>query len=317
MEEPAREALVEFPSDVRGAILSYLSQRAGVRPEKIWWRFAQAEGYGDIEGFLERCGQRDGADAERAVRARMVEGWRPLVAQTPRARDAQPASLANLQAEQRPRLVLIAMPDADFASALRCGVAEAAKQVEAEFMGMAWSPALEIYEHLNRLFNRRGVPYRFTDDGLVFKGDQSLNDLTVVPALYVLADERLAGARAEFEDAVTKLRVGGPKDLEDAIEESRKAVESALKVLIDETPRLQRPRQETTDDLVGMLVTGKVVEKQTRDLLTAVARVANGLASHGAGGDIRVVSKDLAVAVVSTAASAITFLAARLPDATR
>jgi len=63
----------------------------------------------------------------------------------------------------------------------------------------------------------------------------------LAPALAALADRRLAGVRAEFEDAVAKLGAGGPKDLEDAIEESRKAVEGTMKVLIDLDPRGSAP----------------------------------------------------------------------------
>jgi hypothetical protein len=58
---------------------------------------------------------------------------------------------------------------------------------------------------------RVGVPYRVTDDGVVFGGDRGLQEVTVLPALDVLGDDRLAGARAEFEDAVAKLRAGGAK----------------------------------------------------------------------------------------------------------
>jgi hypothetical protein len=50
-----------------------------------------------------------------------------------------------------------------------------------------------------------------TDDGVVFGGDRGLQEVTVLPALDVLGDDRLAGARAEFEDAVAKLRAGGAK----------------------------------------------------------------------------------------------------------
>jgi len=135
----------------------------------------------------------------------------------------------------------------------------------------------------------------------------------LAPAFAALADRRLAGVRAEFEDAVAKLGAGGPKDLEDAIEESRKAVEGTMKVLIDLDPRVQLLRRQMIDDLIRTLVDGGVVESETRPLLEGVSRVANSLASHSAAGEVRNTPRDLAAATVSAAATAIAFLAARLP----
>jgi hypothetical protein len=56
------------------------------------------------------------------------------------------------------------------------------------------------------------------------------------------------------------------------------------------------------------------VPKQTRDMLQAVSRIANELASRSSGGEVRVVSRALASATVSAGATGITFLATCLPD---
>ena len=157
------------------------------------------------------------------------------------------------------------------------------------------------------------MPYRLDRQlELQFHGDPGERELVVAPALAALSDPRLAGARSEFEDALTKLGAGRPKDVEDAIEESRKAVESAMKVLIDEH-NLGRTGKEPTERLINALIAGGVVEPQTSDLLRAAARIANAQASHGAGAVVRQVPDELAAAAVSAAATAITFLAARLP----
>jgi hypothetical protein len=149
---------------------------------------------------------------------------------------------------------------------------------------------------------------------VVFHGDQGEHDLIVAPALAVLTDPRLAGVRSEFEDALAKLTAGGPKDREDAIEESRKAVEGTMRVLIAATPGVQAPRHHTIEHLIRALVEGGVVESETRPLLECVSRIANPLASHSAAGEVRNTPRDLAVATVSAAATAIAFLAARLPS---
>jgi hypothetical protein len=133
------------------------------------------------------------------------------------------------------------------------------------------------------------------------------------PALRALREPRLAGARAEFEDALAKLGAGRAKDREDAIEESRKAVESAMKATLAANGELGHERK-TSWPLIEALRDAGIVEAEADQLLMAAARVANATASHGAGSQPRDVPHELAVAVVGAAANAITFLAARLPD---
>jgi hypothetical protein len=82
-----------------------------------------------------------------------------------------------------------------------------------------------------------------------WQGDESVYAAITKPALAVLGDARLAGARSEYEDALANLRAGSQKDLEDTIEESAKAAESVMKVLIDESD-LTRTGKETADPLI-------------------------------------------------------------------
>jgi hypothetical protein len=86
-----------------------------------------------------------------------------------------------------------------------------------------------------------------------------------------------------------------------------------MKVLVDESPGLQRPRNQAAEELVRTLIAGGVVEKETRELLLAVSRIANSLASHSAAGDVRMTPCELAAATVSATATAIALLSARLP----
>jgi hypothetical protein len=171
-----------------------------------------------------------------------------------------------------------------------------------------------VREHVNAMFERRGVPYRVDDDAHVrFIGDQTVRALVLDPALLALRDPRLAGAGAEFEDALAKLGAGRAKDREDDIEESRKAVESAMKAVLAAHGE-HGHEHKTTSPLIEALRDAEIVEPETDQLLSATARVANASASHGAGAQPRDVPHELAAAVVGAAATAITFLAARLPD---
>lgn len=302
----------DFPADLRGALLSYLKQTGGTGFDPIWWAFAQNEGYGSVDDYLAACERRFGDGTAAAVRARMDERWQFLLMQSPNRGNT--AAAEHVKAGMRPMLALSVMPDPDFRVALEHGLRLAAQHLALHDLSFGGTDVVgDLAEHVNTLFAKRGVPYRLDRDvRLQFHGDPTVRELVVAPALAALADPRLAGARSEFEDALTKLGAGRPKDVEDAIEESRKAVESAMKVLID-ARGLDRPARETTSPLIKVLVNGGVIEEQTDDLLRAAARIANGLASHGAGGQIRQVPDDLAAATVSAAATAISFLAARLP----
>jgi hypothetical protein len=206
------------------------------------------------------------------------------------------------------------MPDADFAIALEGGLSIVIETAEVSEGVWPQDYVGPVREHVNTMFERRAVPYRVDDEARVgYFGDPSIRALVHEPALRALADPRLAGARAEFEDALTKLGVGRAKDREDAIEESRKAVESAMKALLAAHGETGHEGKASWR-LIEALRDAGIVEAQADQLLMAAARVANATASHGSGSQPRDVPHELAVAVVGTAANAITFLAARLPD---
>jgi hypothetical protein len=132
------------------------------------------------------------------------------------------------------------------------------------------------------------------------------------PALQVLADPRLAGAISEYGDALAGLRAGKQKDLEDAIEESAKAVESTMKVLIDQS-NLARTGKETADPLIRILIAGNVIPSHADQMLFAAARIRNAAGGHGTGPAPRQTPEDLAVACVAAAGVAITYLGGKLP----
>jgi hypothetical protein len=297
-----------IPRDVRGWLLSYISEAGRAKPDAVFWRFARREGYGSVEDYIEASGEPD------AVRQRMDEAWNRLVGQSARAQQGSAQALANVRADVRAHLVLLAMPDADFAVALEEGLRFVTEAAEMSAGGWPQDYVGPVRGHVNRVFERRGVPYRVDDEGRVgFSGDASARSLVIEPALSALSDPRMAGARAEFEDALAKLGAGRAKDREDAIEESRKAVESAMKATLAAHGQHGHERKKTRP-LIDALRDAGIVEAEADNLLMAAGRVANATASHGSGTLPRDVPHELAAAVVGAAANAITFLTARLPE---
>ena len=225
--------LTYFPMDLRGGLFRWFTdQHVGARD--IWGRFAQRQGYGTVEDYLRGLDARFGAGAAAATRARMDDYWSMLCAEVPSSQGASPDALHRVRLSKAHQLALHAMPDFDFAVALEAASELAVRGMAISDVGMpGWDYVGTVLEHINDVLERRGVPYRMDRDlNCEFVRDRAVHELAVEPALGALADPRLAGARAEFEDALAKLRRAGPRDLEDAIEESRKAVESAIKVLL-------------------------------------------------------------------------------------
>ncbi|MES1246189.1 MAG: hypothetical protein ABUS54_00770 [Actinomycetota bacterium] len=127
-----------------------------------------------------------------------------------------------------------------------------------------------------------------------------------------LTDPRLAGAEAEFEQAMQHLRDGSEKDIEDAIDEAAKSVEGAMKVLLD-AHGVDLTGKETAWPLFGVLTKSVIVEAEAENAVLGAARVRNEWGGHGAGASPRATPPGLAELAVHGAASAVTYLASRLP----
>jgi hypothetical protein len=86
--------------------------------------------------------------------------------------------------------------------------------------------AEELFMYADRTLRAHGVPYRRAAKAFRFEwvGDPAQHALIVRPALLALADRRLAGVRAEFEEALAKRPLGVPRDLENAVDEAAKSV---------------------------------------------------------------------------------------------
>lgn len=244
--------------------------------------------------FMERVGRRMfGDDAARAVASGIVE---QIAFGTPGAR-AAPA-------------ILLELPETEFLTVVE-------HAIRLSYLSDRLHPqdVSDLFQYVDGALRAHGTPYRGTQDGqwrFEWIGDPKQHELTVQPALLALADQRLVGARAEFEEALHKRRGGTPKELEDAVDEAAKSVESILKVLHDEHG-VSRSGTEPVLALFVSLKNAGVLPGYMTNLVTAAAGPRNHMASHGQGGTIREVPDELAEASIAAAATTITFLAHYLP----
>jgi hypothetical protein len=207
----------EVPIGVREGLLEWLRNR-NVMPARV----------GDL--LLTKLGSSSWRDL-----AEELDGWfGPEVGSSVMLRlDGAPdsSSAPEFAAHHLAVRGLETIPTDLFLSALEC-VAQAWRGPD-----LRETPAsldfTDLVSEVNRVFDLRGVDFRMSDTGWIdWHGDKGAHEVVVEPALAVLADVRLHGARSEFEAALAHLRVGSDKEREDAIEEAAKSVESAMKVVL-------------------------------------------------------------------------------------
>jgi GNAT superfamily N-acetyltransferase len=203
-----------------------------------------------------------------------------------RRRDAQRAGLYAL---------LLTMPEPDFRLAV---------QLAARSLGVGDALANRI----TNVCRSRGAPWAFSASGFEWVGDEVVEREMLRPALATLNDPRLAaGARIEFESARAELRIGTPAALGQAVVESAKAVESAMRVLLEDRGIAYAPG-DAAQKLFNRLESAGVLEHYMERTVLASATPRNKVAAHGGGAVAHVVTVEQAEAIVAAAAGAITYL---------
>lgn len=306
-----------IPRPVRGAILNWFEDR-GVSKRAIWDRLSLEEGFSRADDLIERVEERYG----REVAEEMRSGIREIAATESEAvkapyRTAQQRRQVSWKVfvENLPRYAFETVPDPEFATAIEWGLILLEEMRRASLtVGEVGNVQVEdAREYLDRLFEKRSIPYRTSSQGKIeWYGDRATHELVIAPALGVLADPRLAGAKDEFEAALGHLRVGRVKDLEDTIEEAAKAVESAMKVLLDARGVSRKPTL-TAKPLFDALKTNGIVPPYMEKVVLATSAIRNTEGGHGAGPRPREIPTELAEAALSGAGVAIGFLAKKLP----
>lgn len=205
---------------------------------------------------------------------------------------------------------LVALPDQLFNMALEGGCDIAA--AHAFELQRSEEADAEVHHGISRLFLDNGVPYDFDDDGrLVPTGSAAMSALTLQPALDVLDDPRLASARTHLVEAQRRPREHDP---DEAVDESRMAVEYGMLALLDATST-PRPARHQPNELFNALIAPAqgqpVLWRHAEELVLASARF-RGRTTAGHAGTAPVEQHE-AEAVVGAAAAALVFLAYKLP----
>jgi hypothetical protein len=197
--------------------------------------------------------------------------------------------------------LLVHMPESDFRLA-----AEKALEHNAN--------AQYACRRITEICRARGVPWVMTEEnGFEWVGDAIVEEELLRPALSALEDPRFAGGvKTEFDTARNELSVGTPVANKQAVGEAGSAVESAMKVLLDETGGSYEPK-DTAQKLFEHLVDARTVPRYMERVVLAAALPRNKTAAHGAGATPHNVTATQAGAVVAAAAGAVAYLGKLLP----
>jgi hypothetical protein len=156
---------------------------------------------------------------------------------------------------------------------------------------------------LTEICRARGAPWRFSvRHGFEWVGEVLVEQELLRPAISVLEDSRFAGGvRSEFESARDELKSGTPVARKQAVYEAGCAVESAMKVVLDEHQIEYDTQRDTAHALLDPIVLG-------------ATRPRNKKGGHGAGAVAHDVSPEEAEASVASAAGAVAYLGRLLPN---
>jgi hypothetical protein len=263
----------------------------GISPSVIWQRFLHEEAFGTWQEIIDDLRARVGDEAAATFQNTMDSHWN--------ARRGMPvASGVDYEAEP----ALMALPAPFFLTA-----------IEYALVSQHGPVGFRVVEEINSALNKVGASYRFDWSGRAdWHGDTGIQNAVVQPALAALADPRLTGCASEYHAALNHMRAGTAKDLEDVIEESGKAVESAIKVALIERG-IKLKGNETAFPLFKLVVDNGICPPEAENAVLGVARIRNNLGAHGTGSQPRVLPPGVSELAVNSAAIAIKYLAGLLP----
>lgn len=250
--------------------------------------------YATIDDYMGALGQVHGDHVSAAVQQAMGEA----------AADAEfPVDFQRRDPnEAAARALLLEMPEGDF----RLAIEQALR---------SRSAAAPAAPRITAICRARGVPWAFSGSGFQWIGDADVDQYLVIPAVTAVNDPRFAGGvRSEFESARAALRVGTPQGRKQAIHEAGCAVESAMKVVLDQHAVSYEPTS-TAHPLFKHLVDADIVPRRLERLVLAASTPRNKTAGHGAGAIAHNPEQAEAESVVASAAGAISYLRSRLPEA--
>lgn len=255
--------------------------------------------YSSWNDYYEALEEVWGAETRTACAAAVAEAESRAVAQ--RTRNPLRRIFGGADGGAAARALLLTMPEPDFRLAIETA------PVSFLYRGRSAKRITEVCRS-------RGIPWVFGKrEGFVWVGEPLVEEELLRPAQTVLADPRFAGGvRTEFESARNELHAGNPVARKQAVFEAASAVESALKVLLDEH-RVPYAAGDTAQRLFDHLVLAGIVPRYMERMVLAAAQSRNKTAGHGAGANPHNVTAGQAEAVVGAAAGAIAYIGGLLP----
>jgi hypothetical protein len=246
--------------------------------------------FANIEDYFVAVERVWGVQAARSCRHAVADTQSPVTIGRLAANAQNAAALA----------LLLAMPEPDF----RLAISMIFDRVR----------GANVAGRITDICKARGAPWKFDlVDGFVWIGDEEIESKAIVPALSAIADRRFAGGvRQEFESARGELALGTPAALSKCLQQSGCAVESAMKITLDEHG-ITYPATATAQPLFDHLETAGIVPRSMEKLVLAASTPRNKKGGHGAGAVAHVVAIEEAEAVFANSAVAIAYLHERLP----
>ena len=173
-----------------------------------------------------------------------------------------------------------------------------------------------IYE-INYRLKEASIGYEFNTDAnmLIKKSDEAVYQLSIEPAFHLLSDLKFKESIDNFTKAFSDYQSGNPKDLENAVTNASKALESTIKNIC-KLKEYEFNEEKSLKDQVAVLKNKKFLpEKYSNyfdkitDLIIAVATPRNKTAGHGQSDEAAdTVDEKLVEFVLAQVASVIVFL---------
>lgn len=190
------------------------------------------------------------------------------------------------------------------------------REAYVHFHGTKLTPD-EATDELNARFADHGLGYRFSVEAhqLIRSDSQFMQQEVVEPAWRLLHELAFAGPAEEFAHAHRCFRRGGPKDLEDAITNAAKAVESTAKAICAERRWKHDPGAPLVKLLKALWDHGLVpprLDSFFAGLRTALESglppIRNSQGGHGQGAKTRDIDDHVVELALNLSASTIVFL---------
>ena len=289
-----------IPLGVKQSLLDWLHEREP-SIKKIWKAFKHDHGYGSLKDVIGDVHRRFGEDPARDLVSTVNDGHE----EGRRSHDPE---------YWQARAALAGLPATLFLDAIQIELGrrlQAQAIVDPSYFDDGTPLLFEETTHVNGVLARRGISYRLNSDWrFEWVGDSGAHELVIKPALRVLDEPRLSGARGDFERALAHLRLGTEKDMEQANAEAAKSVESAMKSVLD-SHGVSYVGAKGASQLWDRLYDEGIVPKNSREALVGAAIIGNPDGRHGSA-EPHQVPTDLAVLAVQSAAVVIVYLAPKL-----